>query len=494
MILRADTQVKRPSHGYDEMLEWRKCKRSVSYFIDNYCWIYDAEAKQWIPFNLWKEQFQTLQAALFYQLLVALKARQVGLTWLFLCLELWLMIFWPISTILNFSKRDDEAVYLQSEERLRGVYRRLPDWMKAHHIAVDNDHVFMLSNGSIARAFPTSAGDSYTATFALVDEADLVPDLPKLLGSVKPTIDAGGKLALISRADKSKPNSRFKKIYRAAKAGSNSWHPIFLPWWVRPSRDKVWYAEQKKDSLENTGSLDELFEQYPATDKEALAPRTLDKRIPPAWINQCHVELDPIENLPPDAPNIPGLVVYRLPGKAGIGRFVGGLDCAEGLPTSDDSATTFVSKNNGEEVANLVGKFTPAMHAAYSAQIAAWYNNAALMVENNNHGHAAILWLMDNTRIALLEGHNGKTGWSSSTLGKVILYTETAEAFKMGETIIHDFETLTQLQSIDKSTLRAPPGQLDDRADSYALAIVACSAPVIEEIYDDSMRVNIGWN
>jgi hypothetical protein len=47
------------------------------------------------------------------------------------------------------------------------------------------------------------------------------------------------------------------------------------------------------------------------------------------------------------------------------------------------------------------------------------------------------------------------------------------EVFEEGDTILHSFDILTQLQSIDGSTLKAPEGEPDDLADSYALALVA---------------------
>ncbi len=61
----------------------------------------------------------------------------------------------------------------------------------------------------------------------------------------------------------------------------------------------------------------------------------------------------------------------------------------------------------------------------------------------------------------------------SSRLGKTRLYDEAAEAFEEGDTILHSFDVLTQLQSIDGSTLKAPEGEPDDLADSYALALIA---------------------
>jgi hypothetical protein len=55
------------------------------------------------------------------------------------------------------------------------------------------------------------------------------------------------------------------------------------------------------------------------------------------------------------------------------------------------------------------------------------------------------------------------------------MYDAGAEAFRNGETILHSFKTFNQLASIRGSSLRAPEGEHDDRADSYVLAVVARS-------------------
>jgi len=393
------------------------------------------------------------------------------MTWLVLFLALWLMLFYPSATVLIFSKRDDEAVYLL-RDRLKEMYKRLPVWMQARRILIDNDHEFMLSNGSVARCFPTTAGDSYTATLAIVDEADLVPDLGRLLNSVKPTIDGGGRLVLLSRSDKSKPQSEFKNIYRAAKARLNSYLAIFLPWYARPGRDAAWYEAQRNDSLARTGSLDDLHEQYPATDTEALDARSLDKRIAPEWLSQCYQEAEGV--VPGYAPAIPGLVIYKAPRPDG--QYVIGADPAEGNPTSDDSALVVLDSMSGEEVAKLRGKFQPSVLAAHADTVGTYYNNAGVLPERNNHGHGVILWLQDNSRLAILAGHDGNPGWMSSTKGKALLYDTCADAFRQRDTLLHSFDVRTQLASIEGSTLRAPEGELDDLADAYSLALCARTA------------------
>ena len=456
----------------EQVQEVARCYRSAIYFINNYCQIEDPIQGEWIPFKLWPEQRTTLDTIFTNLLVIILKARQLGLTWLVLGYGLWLMLFRPSATVLLFSRRDTEAVYLL-DDRLKGMWKRLPDFL-THGIEVTSSsaHEFGLSNGSVARAFPTTAGDAYTATLAIVDEADLVPDLNRLMRAVKPTIDNGGQMILLSRADKTEPQSEFKRIYRAAKEGLNDWAYVFLPWFVHPNRDNAWYEGQSRDIMQRTGSLDDLHEQYPATDAEALAPRTLDKRIAPDWLAQCYVEQAAIQ-FPAGAPSIPGLKIYQAPEEGR--QYVIGIDPAEGNPTSDDSALSVLDAGTGEEVAQLAGRIQPAVIAAHADRIGQWYNNAALMVERNNHGHAVLLWLRDNSPLRRMIGHDRREGWHSTSKGKTLLYDAAADAFRNQETVVHSFSTFTQLQSIEGSTLRAPEGERDDLADSYALALVGIS-------------------
>src|SRR5262245_31647930 len=64
-------------------------------------------------------------------------------------------------------------------------------------------------------------------------------------------------------------------------------------------------------------------------------------------------------------------------------------------------------------------------------------------------------------------------GWLSSQRGKALLDDACADAFRNKETGLHGFATLTQLSSVDGSTLRAPDSENDYRAISFALACAA---------------------
>ena len=136
--------------------EWLACAESPLYFIHHYVHIYDALIKDWVPFKLWPAQARTLKVFQCSLLVIVIKARQIGLTWLALGYALWLMLFHPAATILLYSRRDDEAIDLL-DFRLKGMYRRLPRWMRARAVVADSKHEWELSNGWRRRCPPSAS-------------------------------------------------------------------------------------------------------------------------------------------------------------------------------------------------------------------------------------------------------------------------------------------------------------------------------------------------
>lgn len=433
----------------------------------------DKTAGGWCPFRLWDAQRDVVGTLHVNRFMVALKARQLGFTWVVLAYALWLLLF-RRGTVLLFSQTDKEAAELL--RRLTEMHARLPAFLSAT-VSAANQHALSLASGASAMAFATTAraGRSYTATFVVIDEADYVLNLQALLNATKPTIDAGGQLVLLSTADKAKPESTFKKIYRAARCGPSNYVPVFHGWQARPGRTQAWYDAEAASSLAQTGSLDHLWQEYPATDTEALAARVLDKRLSPEWLEQCYRPLA-APPLPHNAPSLPGLTVYHPPVPGRVYSI--GADPAEGNPTSDDSASTVIDAQGGQQMATLVGKFQPTTFAAYLIQLGVYYERAAQMVERNNHGHTVLSWLIDSGECPVLFGLDGRPGWLSSEKGKVVLYDRMADALRHKEVTVHDFTTMVQLQSIEGNTLRAPEGQPDDCADCFALAVAGAPGAI----------------
>jgi len=451
-------------------------------FAKECCYIEDSVTRSWIPFALWASQEQSLRTIAKSKQVVILKARQLGFTWLALSYALHQMIFNPVATVLIFSMTEREANEALGH-RLVGMYERLPEYIRLDPTVMAASKPSLsrleLANGSRAMSFPSSAGVSYTATLAIVDEADKgdTDNLVRLLPNVKPTIDAGGQLILLSTVFKPRPLSVFKNIYRAAMEGKGGYKPLFLPWSARPGRTHEWYQNEWAAQRDSRGSedlaLDYMSAEYPATENEALAPSASGARLPLNWLNQCFAPVPAISSKL--APTIPGLKVYQLPVGATPNsravRYIVSGDPAKGNVHSDDSASHVLRVDTGEEVAMFAGKHEMAVFGFYLDMLANWYNKADLIVERNSIGEATMLWLREHSKLPIMHGLDGHPGWHTSEKSKTHAYATAADMFRNKETILHSRSTFDQLASIEGNTLSAPEGLYDDEAMSYVLAL-----------------------
>lgn len=502
MAAAVEARPRPPTKEYIDA-ELAKCRADAVYFVNTYCYIYDNDTQGWIPFALWPFQASALQIAsqvdetgeLVYKRLIALKTRQIGFTWLFAdAHKLWKMLFRPITEVLVFSQSDEDAMAILSDQRMKGMYERLPDWMKGE-VSVDSAHEFRLKNGSGIRALPESrGGDSRTVTDVVIDEADLITDLTNLIARAEPTLGMKGQLIVIGRAVKEKPNSPFKRLYLSAKKNMleglpSRWNKsIFVAWFDHPKRTPEWKAALDHETLARDFTLDYVQEHYPSTDLEALSSRTLDKRFAPQKIAALTNEMIPVGVV--GKPDIPGLRVYLPPEK---GRRYGiGADPAGGLPKGDDSYLQVIDAESFEQCAVLQGKIEPETFANNAADLSVWYNNALVLFELNNHGHAFLLQAR-RRGVSLQMGLNRRgekerrVGWLTTETSKNTLYDGAASAMNavLEETrdennnlhlelvrpILHDFVTSAQLSSIDIETLSAPEGDHDDASMSWVLAV-----------------------
>lgn len=440
--------------------ELLKCAASSQYFIHEYCWLFDATRKAWLPFHLWPAQYRVLASLSRHLLHVILKARQLGLSWLCIAYALHMMLFEPGSVVLLFSRRDDEAKEMLN--RLRGMHARLPDWLR-QPLTTDNEHELAFANGSRAVSFATTkhSARSFTASLVIVDEAHFIQWFRQLLTAVKPTVDAGGQLIILSTINKEDPGGEFPLLFQEAHSGQNNYHATFLPWFARPDRDEDWYQAQQEDYSE-----DDLKQEYPATVAEALAPRSSAARFKSAWLDKAFVELD-------GAPHHTPATIYTPPQPGH--RYLIPADPAEGAPTSDPSPAMVFDVETWEEVAVLHGQFEMHIFAGYLVALARDYNNAVIVPERNNHGHAVILQIRNLSygHFIYWNPHDNKLGWLSNAKYKTLAVDHTAQVLREGGLTLHTQAAINELAIFEASTLKAPQGFHDDLA---MTVIIGCAA------------------
>jgi hypothetical protein len=221
------------------------------------------------PFHLWPGQRTALTTMEQERLIVFLKARQLGISWLVCGFALWLGTSFAGQPILVYSQGQIEANELIRRTSFLYEQHQLRDQLPM--LTRDNTGLLEWENGSrmLSLAATRKAGRSFTAALAILDEWAFMAWPRETLAAVKPTIDAGGKLAIISSADGQ--GTGYHQFWQHASAGSNGYKAVFLPWFARPDRDAGW---RDRKLAESGGDTATVYREYPANDLEAFSAAT----------------------------------------------------------------------------------------------------------------------------------------------------------------------------------------------------------------------------
>jgi hypothetical protein len=245
-----------------------------------------------MPFHLWDAQKELLEAIETEPRLLILKARQLGITWLVCAYALWLCLHRPQRLVLTFSIGQNEANEMM--RRMHAMYWRLTPELRATLPLVEKDNTeeMVWSNGSRIESLPSrkSAGSGYTASLIILDEFAKNENAAALYTAVKPTIDGGGKMIILSTANGA--GNLFHEMVEKARKGLSRFAFRFLPWQARPGRDAAWYASVEADAIDS--SL--MKQEYPATPDEAFEASEVDAFLPSiALWDACQEKLPPLD-------------------------------------------------------------------------------------------------------------------------------------------------------------------------------------------------------
>ncbi len=183
-------------------------KRDPYVFLTNFCYTLDSHDSQ-TPIKLFPNRpylKQLTELWLDNPLIVIAKSRQMLVTWLFVCLYLWLAITRPGSLIFLQSKREEDAIGNATAAtgllgRTRFVLDRLPENLKPEFKATQNKIQFPKINSTIW-AIPQGPDiiRQHTATGILSDEMAFQYKAEETYTAAIPTIENGGRFTAISTA------------------------------------------------------------------------------------------------------------------------------------------------------------------------------------------------------------------------------------------------------------------------------------------------------
>ncbi len=223
-----------------------------------------------VPFAPWPSQLGVLDAMARERLVVFLKARQLGISWIVCGFVLHQLLTLPGQVWLLFSQGEDESSELV--RRVQFLHDHHADRTQFPEQVKDNTEELRWANRSriLSRAATKRAGRSFTASGVVLDEFAFMQYGPQVLAAVKPVIDAGGRLFLISSADGA--GTAYHRLWQAAERGEGGFLPFFLPWSAHPGRDAGWRDRVQAESPELTRA--EVLREYPATPQEAFLSAT----------------------------------------------------------------------------------------------------------------------------------------------------------------------------------------------------------------------------
>jgi hypothetical protein len=244
---------------------------------------------------LWPDQFRLMLLLMSAKLILILKARQLGISWLVCAYTLWLCYFQEGRVALLFSQGQLEANELL--RRIKALYDRLPEWMRTAGPALVTSNTSQLawSNGSSIQSLPATekAGRSFTASLVVMDEFAFMAWGETLYSALKPTIDGGGQLVILSTANGI--GTLFHQLWRDAVSKANNFTAVFLPWWSRPTRTLEWYSNLAKDAASPL-QIQIIRQEYPATPEEAFISIGADRFLPDITLwDSCKEALPPLD-------------------------------------------------------------------------------------------------------------------------------------------------------------------------------------------------------
>lgn len=188
--------------------ELLRCRRKVAYALMTHCFTKDEHdaihpvkrfpRKKYIPYLV--DEAET------HRLLAVPKSRQIMVTWTFVTYFLLKAMFHRHRLIFFQSKKDDDAAALI--DRAKHVYENLPWWMQEaiplkrpmHKLPYNK---IMFGNGSKIWGIPQGEDvvRQHTSSGMLADEDAFQNKAEDAYIAMKPTIDGGGQLVIVSSAN-----------------------------------------------------------------------------------------------------------------------------------------------------------------------------------------------------------------------------------------------------------------------------------------------------
>ena len=355
----------------EQLEEFVRCSEDPIYFIENYCKIVTLD-RGLQPFQLYDCQKVKVDFIMNNRKTILMEGRQQGKTITSAACILHYTIFQDNKNVAIMANKTAAAREVLSRYQI--MYENLPIWMQ-QGVKTWNKGDVDLENGSrvFTSATTTSGIRGKSVNWLYIDEAAIIPNniADEFFASVYPTISAGETTKILLTSTPLGYN-HFWKFWNESEKGTNGFKNMFIHYTEIPGRDEKWAEEQFKLLGEVKYNQEVLCEFLGSTNTlisgKALAVMSSKEII---------YKKD-------------GLDIYEEPQENKY--YVITTDTARGIG-GDYSA--FVIIDITEMPFKVVGKFrdnkvSPLLYPDFIARVAKDFNNAYVLIENNDIGQQVV--------------------------------------------------------------------------------------------------------
>ena len=354
-----------------QLEEFVKCAKDPIYFIENYCQIVTLDAGLQ-PFKLYECQKRKVDFIMNNRKTILMEGRQQGKTVTAAACILHYTIFQDNKMVAIMANKT--AAAREVLNRYQIMYENLPIWMQ-QGVKTWNKGDVDLENGSrvFTSATTTSGIRGKSVNWLYIDEAAIIPNniADEFFASVYPTISAGETTKILLTSTPLGYN-HFWKFWNEAEKGTNGFENMFIHYTEIPGRDDAWAEEQFK-LLGEIKYNQEVLCEFLGSTNTLISGKALSMMSSKEIVYKKD-----------------GLDIYEEPQQDKY--YVITSDTSRGIG-GDFSA--FIVVDITEMPFRVVGKFrdnkvSPLLYPDFIARVAKDYNNAYVLIENNDIGQQVV--------------------------------------------------------------------------------------------------------
>ena len=355
----------------EQLTEFVKCSEDPIYFIENYCKIVTLDSGLQ-PFKLYECQKRKVDFIMNNRKTILMEGRQQGKTVTSAACILHYTIFQDNKNVAIMANKT--AAAREVLNRYQIMYENLPMWMQ-QGVKTWNKGDVDLENGSrvFTSATTTSGIRGKSVNWLYIDEAAIIPNniADEFFASVYPTISAGETTKILLTSTPLGYN-HFWKFWNESEKGTNGFDNMFVHYTEIPGRDEKWAEEQFK-LLGEVKYNQEVLCEFLGSTNTLISGKALSMMSSKEIVYKKD-----------------GLDIYEEPQENKY--YVITTDTSRGIG-GDYSA--FVVIDITEMPFKVVGKFrdnkvSPLLYPDFIARVAKDYNNAYVLIENNDIGQQVV--------------------------------------------------------------------------------------------------------